>query len=259
MRRPSRAPGARGDDRIARPASEADAKGRERRPTSAAAARPILNAWPLHHARRPTERVAHPCDDRVRCCSCTTSPRSSGSGRSAGSGSGSIARPTQSDTPEVLHDGDAPVSVGRSPRRSCQELHARRRGRAHDAHAGLQRAASDGLGRLRTAGRERGDRSRDRSGRVDDREHPQHAPSNPLDGNELRLVARDRDVRARVLPLESMALLASLRARSGVQARSAGELVPARPNRARQRAGHRRALLALRIISSSGATSRNGS
>ena len=59
---------------------------------------------------------------------------------------------------EILRAGDAAVSVGRSARRPRQELHARRCGRADDAHARLQRAASDGLGRVRPARRERGDR-----------------------------------------------------------------------------------------------------
>ena len=149
--------------------------------------------------------------------------------------------------PKVLHDGDAAVSVGRSARRPREELHARRRGRAHDAHARLQRAASDGLGRVRPAGRERGDPARHRPGDVDDVENIENMRRQiRLMGTELRLDARDRDLRARVLPLESVALLAALRTRARVQARSAGQLVPARPNGARQRAGDRRALLALR-------------
>ena len=46
--------------------------------------------------------------------------------------------------------------------------------RAHDAHARLQRAASVRLGRLRPAGRERGDQEQDASRDVDAREHRPH-------------------------------------------------------------------------------------
>ena len=66
-----------------------------------------------------------------------------------------------------------------------------------------------------------------------------------LDGNELRLDARDRDVPARVLSLESVALLAALRrtvSPINAKRRSIGVRTT---NRARQRAGDRRALLAL--------------
>ena len=46
---------------------------------------------------------------------------------------------------------------------------------------------------------------------VDDRKHRQHAPPDSLDGHGLRLDARDRDLRSRVLPLEPVALLAFVR------------------------------------------------
>ena len=147
---------------------------------------------------------------------------------------------------EVLLDGDAALSVGRSPHRPRQELRVRRCGGTHDAHAGIQRASSDGVGRLRIAGRECGDRSRRRSGGLDRRKHPQYAPPDQADGHELRLVARSRDLQAGVLSLESVDIHAPLPRGPRVQARSAGELVPARPNRARQRTGRRRPMLAMR-------------
>ncbi len=46
--------------------------------------------------------------------------------------------------------------------------------------------------------------------------------------------------------MESVALSPPLRTRARIQARGARELVPPRPDRSRERAGHRRALLALR-------------
>ena len=45
---------------------------------------------------------------------------------------------------------------------------------AQPAHAGAQRAHADGLGCVRPAGRERGDREEDRAGEVDAREHRGH-------------------------------------------------------------------------------------
>ena len=50
-----------------------------------------------------------------------------------------------------------PLSVRAHPYGPCPQLHHGRRGRALQARQGLQRAPSDGLGRVRHAGRERGD------------------------------------------------------------------------------------------------------
>ncbi len=54
------------------------------------------------------------------------------------------------------------------------------------------------------------------------------------------------DARARVLPLDAVALPALLRARSRLPQGGAGQVVPERPDRARERAGDRRTLRALR-------------
>ncbi len=62
-----------------------------------------------------------------------------------------------------------------------------------------------------------------------------------------RLVARAVDGRSGVLPLDAVDLPAAVRPRAGVQAQLDGQLVPAGPDGARQRAGHRRALRALRL------------
>ena len=61
-----------------------------------------------------------------------------------------------------------------------------------------------------------------------------------------RLGPRARDARAGVLPLDAVALPPLLRARPRVPQGRAGQLVPERPDRARERAGDRRALRALR-------------
>ena len=50
--------------------------------------------------------------------------------------------------------------------------------------------------------------------RLDAREHREHGAPSAADGNELRLDARDRDLRPDVLPLEPVALLAAVRARA---------------------------------------------
>ena len=64
---------------------------------------------------------------------------------------------------EVLRARDAAVPFGRSARGAREELHPRRRDRAHPPHARQERRAPDGLGRVRAAGGERGDPARDRS------------------------------------------------------------------------------------------------
>ncbi len=58
--------------------------------------------------------------------------------------------------------------------------------------------------------------------------------------------ARDLDARARVLPLDAMALPALLRTGTRVSQGGTGQLVPGRPDGARERAGDRRPLRALR-------------
>ena len=81
---------------------------------------------------------------------------------------------------------------------------------------------------------------------VDEREHRRDPQADEAHGLVDRLVARAVDRRARVLPLDAVDLPAAVRARPGLQERGAGQLVPGRPDRARQRAGHRRPLRALR-------------
>ncbi len=62
----------------------------------------------------------------------------------------------------------------------------------------------------------------------------------------LRLGPRAGDLRARLLPLDAVALPQVLREGAGLQGRGQGELVPFLPHRPRQRAGDRRPLRALR-------------
>ena len=60
---------------------------------------------------------------------------------------------------------------------------------------GLQRAASDGLGRLRHAGGERRHGAQGASARLDLPEHRGDEGAAPVDGAVARLGARDRDLR----------------------------------------------------------------
>jgi hypothetical protein len=77
-------------------------------------------------------------------------------------------------TREVLLPVDVPVPLGAAAHGPCAQLHHRRRAVALHAHAGPQRAAADGLGCLRPAGRERRDGQWRGAGEVDARQHRVH-------------------------------------------------------------------------------------
>ena len=86
-------------------------------------------------------------------------------------------------------------------------------------------------------------------------EHPRVSTENsiarvpapvPLVGRLDRLAARVRHARAALLPLDPVDLPEALRARARLPQAGAGQVVPARPDRAGERAGDRRRLRALR-------------
>ena len=80
-----------------------------------------------------------------------------------------------------------------------------------------------------------------------DREVDRRLPAPvPLVGHLDRLVARVRHPRAALLPLDPVDLPAAVRARPGLPQGGRGQLVPEGRHGARQRAGHRRPLRALR-------------
>ena len=109
---------------------------------------------------------------------------------------------------------------------------------------GYQRAASDGLGRVRPAGRERRHRARRPARQVDLRQHRDH-------GAQLKRWACRSTGRARSRPAtptitSGSSGCSSTCYKAGLAYRkTAGELGPGRPDRARQRAGDRRPRLAL--------------
>ncbi len=147
---------------------------------------------------------------------------------------------------EELRARDAPLPLGRAPRRPPQVLRGRRRDRPLPSPQRLPGDPPDGLRRLRPARGEQRDQDRrapPRRHRGLDRELPRAVP--PL-GHLDRLVARDLDSRPRLLPLDPVDLPPPVRARPRLPRRGPGPVVPQRRHRARQRAGDRRPLRALR-------------
>src|SRR5215471_5520600 len=110
--------------------------------------------------------------------------------------------------------------------------------------ARLQRAPSDGMGRIRATGRERCDQESAPPARVDAGKHSgnEEDPS-PL-RLQLRLGPRSLYLRARILSLESVVFPEDAGARPGVSQEGAAELVSEVCHGAGQRTGGRWLLLA---------------
>ncbi len=109
-----------------------------------------------------------------------------------------------------------------------------------------QRAAPDGLGRLRHAGRERRHGAQGPSQGMDLRQHRRDEEAAPVDGAVARLEPRDRDLRPGLLQAPAADVPRLPQGRAGRAQAIEGELGPGRHDRARQRAGDRRPRLALR-------------
>ena len=109
------------------------------------------------------------------------------------------------------------------------------------AHARLRRAAPDGVGRVRTAGRAARDRDRHASSGHDGEQHRDvQAPAQDA-RLQLRLVARDRHHRSRTTYAGRSGSSCSCSERGlAYQADSARQLVPRARHGARQRRSHRR-------------------
>src|ERR1700722_2367230 len=82
---------------------------------------------------------------------------------------------------------------------------------------------------------------------MDHVQHQQHEAAAPAHGVQLRLVARDRHLRSRVLPLESVVLSEDAGAWPGLSQAGAGELVSGVRHRTRERTSCEWLLLASRI------------
>ncbi len=147
---------------------------------------------------------------------------------------------------EVLLPVHVPVPERPPAHGPRAQLHHRRRARPLHAHAGIQRPAADGLGRVRPAGRERRHRERRRAREVDARQHPPHEGPAQVARLRHRLGARARDLRRGLLQVEPVAVPADAGARHRLQDDRHGQLGPGGPDRARERAGDRRPRLAHR-------------
>ncbi len=152
----------------------------------------------------------------------------------------------RSGAAEVLLPRDVRVPVRARARRPRPQLHHRRHHGAHEADARLQRAASVRLGRVRAAGGKRRHQDRHASRDVDARQHRPHERAAAAARDQLRVGTRDRHVSARLLQVQPVDLPEDVRARAGVPQALDRQLVSEGQHRARQRAGDRRRLLALR-------------
>ncbi len=112
--------------------------------------------------------------------------------------------------------------------------------------SGHERAASDGLGRLRHAGRERRHGAQDPSQNVDLREYRGDEDAAQIDGAVARLEPRDRHLRSGLLQASAENVSRFSRRRPGRAREAQTELGSGRSDRAGERAGHRGARLALR-------------
>ena len=158
---------------------------------------------------------------------------------------GDLPDPQRRPAPEILRPRDVPLSVGPHPYGARAQLRHGRRGGALHAGEGVQRPPPDGLGRLRPAGRERRPRSRGASRRVDLRQYRRHARTAAIDGAVARLEPRDRHLRSGLLQAPAASVPGFPRSRPRRPPHGARELGSGRPDRPRQRAGHRRPRLAL--------------
>ena len=107
---------------------------------------------------------------------------------------------------EVLLPRDVRVPVRARARRPRPQLHHRRRRRAAEAAAGLQRPAPVRVGRVRPAGRERGDQERHPSRDIHARQHRPHEGAAAAPRHQLRVGTRAGHLPAGLLPLEPVAV-----------------------------------------------------
>ncbi len=145
---------------------------------------------------------------------------------------------------QVLLPVDAAVPVRCAAHGPRAQLHHWRRDQPLQAHDRVQRAAADGLGRLRPARRERGDQEPHRAGEMDPRQHRPHARAAAADGLRDRLVARVRHLRPGLLRPRAAHVRAADEEGAGLPQELGRQLGPGGPDRAGQRAGDRRAWLA---------------
>ncbi len=145
---------------------------------------------------------------------------------------------------KILLPVHVPVSERAAAHGARAQLHDRRRDRALHAHARPERVAADGVGRVRPACRKRRDEKRRRAGALDLRQHRAYEDAAAVARLRARLGARACDLPTRVLPLESVVLPAPPGEGPRLQEDGSRQLGSGRSDRARERAGNRRARLA---------------
>ena len=148
---------------------------------------------------------------------------------------------------QVLRARDAAVPERRAAHRAPEELRARRRDRALPSPHRPSRAAPDGLRRVRAAGREQRDQDRRAPPRRDQRSRSRPTATGFTAGGS-RSTGRESSSthEPSLLPLDAVDLPAAVRARPRLPQGGGGQVVPVRPDGARQRAGDRRPLRAVR-------------
>ena len=148
---------------------------------------------------------------------------------------------------QVLRPGHVPLPFGRrASRRPLRGLHRHRHHHALEAHAGLERPAPDGLGRLRPARRELRHQDRGpppRHHRAGGRQLP---PPDRLGGVRLRLGAGGQHDRPRLLQVDAVDLPAPVRQGPGLRGHGPHQLVPLLQDGPGQRGGDPGPLRALR-------------
>ena len=173
--------------------------------------------------------------------------------RASGRRCGRPSAPSTSTTPRpgttpgaLLHARDAPVPVGQPAHGARPQLHARRRRHALPAPERAGGAASDGVRLVRAARRERGDPRGRQPARDHRAEHRlDHATRCAAWAGRSTGIARSPPTSRRTTTGRSGCSCASSR-RARLSQGGAGQLVPERSDRARERARRRRKVLALR-------------
>ncbi len=151
---------------------------------------------------------------------------------------------------EVLRPRLLPISQRRGAvGRALPQLHPHGCGLPLSADEGLQRAAPDGLGRVRPARRERGHQEEEPSQEDRARIRRDLQAADGPGRHRLRLVPRDQLLAPRLLQVDPVDIPAALQARAGVSVDGARELVPAVRDGAGKRGSQGRPLLAVRFLS----------
>ena len=129
---------------------------------------------------------------------------------------------------QVLPPDDVRLPVGQPPHRALVRQDPDGRPGTFSSHARRERLHADRLRRVRAAGRKRRDQEQRQPPRMDTEEHRQDAPAAPVDGRLVRLERRGRHLRARVLPLEPVAVPEVPGSGSGLSHQLTRGLVPQR-------------------------------